>query len=136
MPPTNAVANTVKPDLDAVRPRTIRAVSDATWDKITQAAQREGLSVGQWLERRVAEWEGDGSPVPVNGVANSVKPADLAALITAAAAMATATRLPQPVRQLIAGWASQLSADCARATPEPRLEAPVPRLAAPVAAEV
>ena len=49
--------------VDSVGPWTIKAVAKATRDAVTNAARREGLTVGQWLERRVAEWEDAGSPV-------------------------------------------------------------------------
>ena len=49
--------------IDSMAPWTIKAISVATRETVTKAARREGLTVGQWLERRVAEWEGQGSPV-------------------------------------------------------------------------
>jgi hypothetical protein len=49
--------------VNSVGPWTIKAVAKATRDAVTNAARREGLTVGQWLERRVAEWEDAGSPV-------------------------------------------------------------------------
>ena len=51
--------------VDAIGPWTIKAVSTATRDKVTIAARKEGLTVGQWLERRVNEWLADGEPVRV-----------------------------------------------------------------------
>ena len=48
--------------LDTMVPWTIRAVPTATRDAITKAARLEDLTVGQWLEKRVAEWLADGSP--------------------------------------------------------------------------
>lgn len=51
--------------VDQIAPWTIKAISKSTRETVTRAAQRENLTVGQWLERRVSEWEGAGSPVPV-----------------------------------------------------------------------
>ena len=52
--------------VDAVAPWTIKSVATATRDAVTKAARQEGLTVGQWLERRVAEWLEDGGPVRVS----------------------------------------------------------------------
>jgi hypothetical protein len=53
--------------VDAVAPWTIKAVPTETRNKVIVAARKEGLTVGQWLERRVNEWIEDGGPVRVNG---------------------------------------------------------------------
>ena len=55
--------------VDATAPWTIKSIGVATREAVTRAARREGLTVGQWLERRVAEWEADGSPVAIAGPA-------------------------------------------------------------------
>ena len=68
--------------VDAVAPWTIKAVATRTRDTVTAAARKEGLTVGQWLERRVSEWEGQGSPVPVPGP--PVNPGELAQAMEAA----------------------------------------------------
>ena len=85
--------------IDTVGPRTIKSVPKATRDAVTNAARREGLTVGQWLERRVAEWEPDGSPMPVATIA-PVGPApnlgDLAQVMQAARALAEAAGVPVP----------------------------------------
>jgi hypothetical protein len=47
-----------------VAPWTIKAVRTETRNA---AARREGLTVGQWLERRVNEWLADGGPVRGEG---------------------------------------------------------------------
>jgi hypothetical protein len=52
--------------VDAIGPWTIKAVAKATRDAVTLAARKEGLTVGQWLERRVKEWTEDGGPVRVS----------------------------------------------------------------------
>ena len=67
----------------------------ATRDAVTVAARREGLTVGQWLERRVAEWEGQGSPVPVSS-GTPVNLGDLAAAIEAARNLAHEANVPIP----------------------------------------
>ena len=43
---------------------TVASVPTKTRRTAVLLARREGLTVGQWLERRVAEWEAKGSPVP------------------------------------------------------------------------
>ncbi len=53
--------------MDAMAPWTIKAVAGRTRLKIIAAARREGVTVGQWLEKRVEEWEADGGPVPLSG---------------------------------------------------------------------
>ena len=58
--------------VDASAPWTIKAVSTATREAVTKAARREGMTVGQWLEKRVAEWEADGSPVHVGPIASDL----------------------------------------------------------------
>lgn len=84
--------------IDKMAPWTIKSVSTVTRDTVTNAARRDGLTVGQWLERRVAEWEGAGSPVQVGGSqATSVAPAtmlDMHALEAAARAMAALSQAP------------------------------------------
>jgi hypothetical protein len=42
--------------VDKVGPWTIKAVANETRKAVVDAAQRENLTVGQWLERRVREW--------------------------------------------------------------------------------
>ncbi len=81
--------------VDTAAPWTIKSLSVRTREAIVAAARREGLTVGQWLERRVAEWEADGSPVPVSG---SLAPnlGDLAQAWQAARALADAAGIPVP----------------------------------------
>jgi hypothetical protein len=52
--------------VDAMGPWTIKAVPTETRNKVIAAARQEGLTVGQWLERRVNEWLADGGPVRVS----------------------------------------------------------------------
>lgn len=51
--------------VDEVGPWTIKAVPAATRQRVIVAARKEGLTVGQWLERRINEWTDDGNPVRV-----------------------------------------------------------------------
>jgi len=81
--------------VDTIAPWTIKAVAKATRDAVTNAARREGLTVGQWLERRVAEWEGAGSPVPVSGP-GPVNLGELAQAMEAARALASDAKVPVP----------------------------------------
>lgn len=83
--------------VDSVAPWTIKSVATSTREAITKAARREGLTVGQWLERRVAEWEAEGSPVPVAHGA-PVNLADLAVVMQAARELAQAADEPVPPR--------------------------------------
>lgn len=83
--------------VDSVAPWTIKAVATSTREAIIKASRREGLTVGQWLERRVAEWEGEGSPVAVSHGA-PINLADLAAVMQAARELAQAAEEPVPAR--------------------------------------
>lgn len=100
--------------IDAMGPWTIKSVSTATRAKVNAAARRENLTVGQWLERRVAEWEADGGPVPVGAPALVAEPMSLAELrdaMGAAAAVASAAGVAVPkavARHAFAVLATQL----------------------------
>jgi hypothetical protein len=50
---------------DTAAPWTIKSVPTKTRELVTVAARKEGLTVGQWLERRVNEWVADGEPALV-----------------------------------------------------------------------
>jgi hypothetical protein len=94
--------------VDAMEPWTIKSCARRTRLKVVRLAQVEGLTVGQWLERRVDEWEADGSPVPTNGhqengVAN---PVSALALVLQAVGMQP-EHLPREVRILINDLARQ-----------------------------
>ena len=85
--------------VDTAAPWTIKSVSVATREAVTKAARRENLTVGQWLERRVAEWESEGSPVPVSSPAPGgpvPNLGDLAQAWQAARALAEAASIPVP----------------------------------------
>ena len=88
--------------VDTAAPWTIKSVPTATRDAVTKAAKQEGLTVGQWLERRVAEWLADGSPMPVPAAAGAPIGAanlgELAQLTQAALAAASAAGVPVPPR--------------------------------------
>jgi len=83
--------------IDVMKPWSIKSVATRTQNIATAAARRENLTVGQWLEKRIDEWEGQGAPeqraAPTLG--------ELATLLTAAGAMAQHTKLPGEVRTLI-----------------------------------
>lgn len=81
--------------VDSAAPWTIKSLSVSTREAIVAAARREGLTVGQWLERRVAEWEADGSPMPVAGI-SAPNLGDLAQAWQAARALADAAGVPVP----------------------------------------
>ena len=48
--------------LDPVKPWTIKAVSTEVRDLAIVAARKEGVTVGQWLEKRIREWCSEVSP--------------------------------------------------------------------------
>ncbi len=94
--------------IDLMKPWTIKSAPNATREAVTEAARKAGLTVGQWLEKRVTEWTDAGSPerVPTSskasgGSAETQEIADLVALMNAAAALAAVTKLPSEVRSLI-----------------------------------
>lgn len=100
--------------VDTAAPWTIKSVSVATREIVTAAARREGLTVGQWLERRVAEWEREGSPtqvipsgqpgqsltrfapVQLSGETGKLDLAGLADALRAVATVAGAAEMPVP----------------------------------------
>lgn len=86
--------------VDLMKPWTIKAVASRTQATMIAAARRENLTVGQWLEKRVDEWEGQGSPEQ----RGAPSLAEFAALITAASTM---PKLPREVRMLISDLARQ-----------------------------
>ena len=59
------------------------------------AARKEGLTVGQWLERRVREWTEAGSPIPV-AAPPAASLGELAQLMQAARGLAEAANVPVP----------------------------------------
>lgn len=75
--------------VDSMGPWTIKSVSTKTRETITLAARKEGLTVGQWLDKRVSEWIEDGSPVHVEPAAPS-NLADIAQLMEATQRLAQA----------------------------------------------
>lgn len=88
--------------VDLMKPWTVKSLSTRVIEGIAAAARRENLTVGQWVEKRYAEWEGQGSPTPSGNPA-----ADLVALLHAAAVFAAAAKLPREVRLLISDTARQ-----------------------------
>jgi len=82
--------------IDLMAPWTIKSVPVRIRDKVTAAARREGLTVGQWLERRVDEWDDAGSPVSVSAPLAPVNLGELAQAMEAVRALATAANVPVP----------------------------------------
>ena len=103
--------------VDMIGPWTIKAVPTETRNKVIVAARKEGLTVGQWLERRVNEWLEDGSPVQqMNGSPSPTSIDDLCRLAEAAAKLA-ASRKDKHLPNNLAGLLSRRLRD-ALSTPE------------------
>lgn len=85
--------------VDVAGPWTIKSVPTKTRLAVIEAARKEGITAGQWLERRVAEWLADGSPTPVGAAPGASSPhslAELAQAMDAARAMADAAGVKVP----------------------------------------
>jgi hypothetical protein len=85
--------------IDVSGPWTIKSVPTKTRLAVTEAARKEGVTVGQWLERRVNAWLADGSPTPVGAAPGASSPhnlAELAQAMDAARAMAEAAGVKVP----------------------------------------
>jgi hypothetical protein len=84
--------------VDVAGPWTVKSVPTQTRLAVIAAARKEGITVGQWLERRVAEWLADGSPTPVGAApdASSHSLAELAQAMDAARALADAAGVKVP----------------------------------------
>jgi hypothetical protein len=89
--------------VDVIGPWTIKSVATETRRAVTKAAQQDGVTVGQWLERRVSEWLANGSPVPVQHAAAPASVEQLCRVAEAAARVAEATGkpMPAPLRQAL-----------------------------------
>lgn len=78
---------------------TVASVSTKARRTAARLARRESLTVGRWLEQRVAKWEAEGSPMTVSSPAPG-GPApnlgDLAQAWQAARALADAAGIPVP----------------------------------------
>jgi hypothetical protein len=81
--------------VDSMAPWTIKSVSTKTRETITQAAKKEGRTVGQWLDKRISEWRGDGSPIHVQPTSPS-NLAEIAQLMEATLKLATASNVAVP----------------------------------------
>jgi len=108
--------------VDSIGPWTIKSVAKATREAVTNAAKRENLTVGQWLERRVADWEGQGSSIPVadQAAASPTSLCDLARMMDAARALAETAGVAVPPGLAKEGLATVRRAmrqarDCSRA---------------------
>lgn len=84
--------------VDVSGPWTIKSVPTKTRLAVIEAARKEGLTAGQWLERRVSEWLADGSPVPVAAPSpsSSHSLADLAQAMDSARVLADAAGVKVP----------------------------------------
>ena len=121
--------------VDTMAPWTIKSVSTVTRDKVTMAARREGLTVGQWLEKRVAEWEADGSPVvtaPASTPAGGLT--EMADMLRATTEAAQAAGMPLPKAVARQSFAILDAVQRAALGKPPRAPRPS-RLAAPTSAE-
>jgi hypothetical protein len=86
--------------VDTIGPWTLKAVPTETRQTVIRAAQRENLTVGQWLELRVREWTEGGSPVAIAQPHRSAT-GDLAIIertVEAAARLASASEVPKALR--------------------------------------
>lgn len=81
--------------VDQMAPWTIKSVSKTTRDVITLSARKEGRTVGQWLDKRISEWSGDGSPIHVQPTSPS-NLAEIAQLMEATLKLATASNVAVP----------------------------------------
>jgi hypothetical protein len=79
---------------DTMAPWTIKSVATSTRETVTAAARKEGMTVGQWLERQVREWTEAGSPTRVAHGPTAM--ADVAQAMQAARAIADAAGVPLP----------------------------------------
>jgi hypothetical protein len=119
--------------IDAMAPWTIKSVSVRTRNIVSTAARKEGLTVGQWLEKRVDEWEADGSPVHApspSPVGNLTEMADLLRATTEASA-AAGIPLPKSVARqsaaILDGVQRSILGKPPRASRPARLAAPPPK---------
>jgi hypothetical protein len=55
-------------ETDTLRTWGVKNVPDRIIKTITDSAKKEGLTIAQWLERRIEEWVEGGSPVRLNPV--------------------------------------------------------------------
>lgn len=111
-------------EIDTVGPWTIKTIGNRVRKRIIDAAHKEGLSVGQWLERRANEWLDDGGPVRVSpGQTTPVSPvpmAEQALMLREVRESAQAAGIPvpkAPVRQAAALLTQSLRAS--RGLPPP-----------------
>lgn len=114
--------------VDIVGPWTIKAVATATRNAVNAAARRENLTVGQWLERRVTEWEAEGGPVPATPAA-PINLGDLAHVMQSARDLAAAAGVavpPQLARDALG--MVRLAIRQAKGLPPPRPRQPPQRL--------
>jgi hypothetical protein len=64
------------PLVDVIEPWTIKGVTTETRKQVIAAARKEGLTVGQWLERRINEWFDHRELHELVQMANDLSPRD------------------------------------------------------------
>jgi hypothetical protein len=62
--------------IDAIELWTIKGVTTETRKQVIAAARKEGLTVGQWLERRINEWFDHRELHELVQMANDLSPRD------------------------------------------------------------
>jgi hypothetical protein len=117
---------------DTITPWTIKAFPTDARRRIVRAAEIQGVTVGQWIEQRLEEWEGN--PVGNHGVnqgGNQVDPINVTVNVKADV-LVDVLNAPGAPKWLRAGAAKRLSGLLGIPVPESR-PGPKRRLAAPVA---
>ena len=62
--------------IDVMEPWIIKGVTTETREQVIAAARKDGLTVGQWLERRVNEWLAHQDLRELVQMANDLSPRD------------------------------------------------------------
>lgn len=92
--------------IDQIAPWTIKAFSVDARRRIVRAAEIEGVTVGQWIERRLEDWEAAGGNQVANPVILGAPQAQIqqeadrvVSLVAVACQLATTRGVPQTVRK-------------------------------------
>lgn len=119
--------------VDAMGPWTIKSIPTRTRNKVNAAARRENLTVGQWIEKRVDDWEADGAPVRTPAApAPAGNLTEIADMLRATTEAAQAAGIPLPKTVARQSFAILDGVQRAMLGKPPRSPRP-PRLAAPTA---
>lgn len=51
--------------IDTMQPWTIKSIATSDRDFVVESARKDGVTVGQWIGKRLADWRQDGHPVSV-----------------------------------------------------------------------